>query len=135
MMMVVAAGAASGPALGATVEVVVGGVRSDKGDVRVAVCSEAEFLQPHCTHVGHVPARAGEVTVRIEGVPPGVYAAQAFQDENGNGVIDRNFFGIPTEGLGFSNDVRFNFGPPRFAAAAFRLGPEGGRIRFSLRYF
>ena len=124
----------AGAAQSATLEVVVGGIRNDRGDIRVAVCSEATFLKPTCEHVGHVAAQSGEVTVRIE-VPPGTWAAQAFHDENRNGIIDRNFFGIPTEGLGFSNDARFNFGPPSFAAAAFQLGPAGGRIHFSLRYF
>ncbi len=119
----------------ATLEVTVAGIRNDRGDVRVAVCTEAAFLKPTCEHVGRAPAQPGEVTVRIEGVPPGTWAAQAFHDENRNGVIDRNFLGIPTEGLGFSNDAKFNFGPPGFAAAAFQLGPAGGRIRFSLRYF
>ena len=118
----------------ATLEVIVANVRNDRGDIRVAVCSEATFLKPTCEHVGRVPARPGEVALRIE-VPPGTWAAQAFHDENRNGEIDRNYFGIPTEGLGFSNDARFNFGPPAFAAAAFQLGPAGGRIRFSLRYF
>lgn len=118
----------------APLEITVAGIRNDRGDVRVAVCTEAEFLKPSCQLVSRAPAQPGEVTIRID-VPPGTWAAQAFHDENRNGVIDRNFFGIPTEGLGFSNDARFNFGPPGFAAAAFQLGPAGGRIRFSLRYF
>ena len=118
----------------ATVDVVVQGVRSGTGEVRVAICSEPRFLGETCEHVGRAPAHPGEVVVRIEGVEPGVWAAQAFHDENMDRKIDRNALGIPTEGLGFSNDARFLFGPPRFAAAAFQLGPAGGRIRFKLRY-
>lgn len=112
----------------------VAGVRNAKGEVWVAVCSEARFLQETCEHMAHAPARDGEVVVRIEGVPPGVWSAQAFHDEDGNGKIGTNMLGIPTEGLGFSNDVRFRFGPPRFGEAAFQLSPAGGQIRFSLRY-
>ena len=122
-----------GVARGATLEVVVAGVRNGRGEVRVAVCSEARFLELHCEHVGHVAAREGEVVVRIEGVPAGVWAAQAFHDEDSDGKIG-TVLGVPTEGLGFSNDVRFLFGPPRFRDAAFRMAPDGGRIRFSLRY-
>jgi uncharacterized protein (DUF2141 family) len=125
----------AGPAHAATLEVVVAGVRNNTGDIRVAVCSEQAFLKPTCEHVGHAPASAGEVVVRIPNVPSGVWAAQAFHDENRNGVIDKNLFGIPTEGLGFSNDAKIMFGPPDFAAAAFQLAPAGGRIRFALRYF
>jgi hypothetical protein len=39
----------------------------------------------------------------------------AFHDENGNGRLDKNFLGVPTEPYGFSNDVQ-----PWVAAAEFR---------------
>ena len=124
-----AAGAAAG------LDVVVTNVRNDKGMVRVAVCSEAEFLKPTCVHTGHAPARAGEVVVHVANVPPGRWAAQAFHDENGSGVIERSLLGLPSKGLGFSNDARMMFGPPSFKSAAFELSAAGGRIQFSLRYF
>ena len=41
---------------------------------------------------------------------PGVYAAQAFHDENMNDKVDRNVLGLPTVGIGFSNDAPFRFG-------------------------
>jgi uncharacterized protein (DUF2141 family) len=129
-MMLIAGGAQA-----AGLDVIVADVRNDRGTVRVAVCTEAEFLQPTCAHIGHAPARAGDVLVHIDGIPPGVWAAQAYHDENDNHVIDRNILGIPKEGLGFSNDARMMFGPPSFAAAAFQLSAAGGSIRFSLRYF
>lgn len=118
----------------ASLEVTVTGVRNANGEIRVAVCAEPQFLQNTCDHVGHAPAHPGDVLVRVE-VPPGIWAAQAFHDENRNDKIDTNLLGIPTEGLGFSNDARFRFGPPAFADAAFQLAPAGGRIHFSLRYF
>ena len=117
------------------VDIVVNGVRNDHGRVLAEICPEAQFLQPQCPWRASAPAAAGQVTIRIRDVPSGIYAAQAYHDENGNHVLDRNWLGIPTEGLGFSNDARFHFGPPRFGEAAFRLGPGGGRIAFALRYF
>ncbi len=116
-------------------EVTVTGIHSAKGTILVAVCDQATFLQPTCRYKGRAPAAAGSVTVRIAGVPPGSYAAQAYGDENDNGKIDRNLFGIPTEGIGFSNDAKMRFGPPSFADAAFTVGPAGGRIAFALRYY
>ncbi len=118
-----------------TVDVTVMGVRSAKGHVLVAVCDRDHFLQETCPYHGSTQAATGSVTVRVTGVPPGVYAAQAFQDENENGKIDRNLFGLPTEGIGFSNDAPMRFGPPSFDAAAFRLSPAGGAITVTLRYF
>ena len=125
---------AAGAARAATLEVVVAGLRNGVGDVRVAVCSRENFLKEQCEYQGVVQAKPGEVTVRIEGVPPGIWSVQAFHDEDRNTDITMNRLGMPIEGLGFSNDAPFRFGPPRFADAAFQLGPTGGRIRLTLRY-
>jgi uncharacterized protein (DUF2141 family) len=60
-------------------------------------------------------------------------AIAAFQDENRNGVLDKNAFGIPTERYGFSNNPPSTFGPPSFTAAAIQ-DPEqaSGRIKILL---
>lgn len=122
-------------ARGAILEVVVGQVRPGRGEVRVTVCTAESFLRDHCEYNGRAPANAAEVVVRIDGVPAGTWAVQAYQDEERIGRIPRNFLGIPRVGIGFSNDAPFRFGPPRFADAAFRLTQGGGRIRLNLRYF
>ena len=116
------------------VDVTVTGVRSSAGHVLVAICDRQTFLQETCRYRGRAPANLGTVVVHVDGVPPGIYAAQAYQDENDDSKIDRNFLGIPKEGIGFSNDAKMRFGPPSFADAAFSLGPQGGRIQFALRY-
>jgi uncharacterized protein (DUF2141 family) len=118
-----------------TMQITVMGIADSRGEVLVAVCSRADFLKPHCPFFGRAPAQAGAVTVTVTGIPPGTYAAQAFQDVNGNGRIDRDFLGMPKEGIGFSRDAPFRFGPPRFDDADFQL--EGGTIAisFALRYF
>ena len=122
------------PAAGATIDVTVNGVRSDRGEVLVAICDRTTFLQPRCAYRGRAPARAGSVMVKVEGVPPGIYAAQAFQDENGNGRIDRSLLGIPTEGIGFSRDALMRFGPPSFDDAAVTVA-DGAALAITLRYY
>jgi uncharacterized protein (DUF2141 family) len=119
----------------ATVRVTITGIADDRGTIRVAICPEADFLHPVCPYVGQAAARAGSVTVVVAGVPAGVYAAQAFQDANDNGKVDRTLLGIPEEGIGFSRDAPFRFGPPRFADADFTLGAGVSAISFRLRYF
>lgn len=119
----------------ATLEIVVGNVRNAHGHVRVAVCPQPMFLTDKCSLVGFTKSRPGEVLVTIRDVPPGVYAAQSFHDEDDNDDLGRTMLGMPKEGIGFSNDAPFRFGPPSFADAAFQLTPAGGRIRFNLRYY
>ena len=118
-----------------TVLVTVSGVRNDHGKILVALCTQATFLHPHCAWRGHAPAAFGKVLVRIDGVPPGTYAAQAFHDENGNGKLDRTILGLPKEAMGFSNDAPMRMGPPKFDMAAFTVGANGAQISFALRYF
>ena len=118
----------------AEVTVTVTGIRSDRGTVLVAICDRASFLQPSGAFRGRAAAKAGAVSVRVEGVPPGVYAAQAYQDENGNGRIDRTLLGIPTEGIGFSRDAPMRFGPPRFEDAAFMLDGDAA-VSVALHYY
>ena len=118
----------------ASVTVTVTGVRDGRGVVRVAICPRADFLHPHCPYVGRAPAETGSVVVTIGDVPPGRYAAQAYQDANDDGVLDRNWLGLPKEGMGFSNDAPMRFGQPRFHDAAFILGIGDAEISFRLRY-
>ena len=115
--------------------VTVTGVRSAAGHVLVAVCDRQTFLQESCRYRGGAPASPGSVTVRVEGVQPGTYAVQAFQDENDNRKVDRSFIGMPTEGIGFSRDAKMRFGPPSFDDAAITVGAAGGRIELSLHYY
>jgi uncharacterized protein (DUF2141 family) len=126
---------ASGQICAANVTVTVSGVRNAKGHVLVALCGRAEFLQPHCRLQGSGVVVAGRAVVHIDGVPPGEYAAQAFHDENDDGRLNRNFFGLPAEGLGFSRDAKMYFGPPRFEAASFAVGAGDLAIGVTLRYF
>ena len=62
----------------------------------------------------------GSVTYVYE-LPPGTYAIGIFHDVNLNNKMDNNFFGIPKEQYGFSNNASAFLGPPAFEAAAFEL--------------
>jgi uncharacterized protein (DUF2141 family) len=56
-----------------------------------------------------------------------------FHDENGNGKLDRNFIGIPKEGVGASNNRRHAMGPPTWDESKFAVS---GRVtlKIELRY-
>lgn len=113
----------------------VGNVRLAKGVVHIDVCPEAKFLKDDCPWSGNARAKLGDTRVTVANLPAGRYAVQAFLDENGNGKVDRALFGIPKEGVGFSNDAKIRLGPPKFAEAAFAFDGNARTIRFNLRYF
>lgn len=61
----------------------------------------------------------GRASCTFQDVPPGRYAIALHHDQNMDGRVDTGIFGIPTEGLGASNDAHGSMGPPSFEAAAF----------------
>jgi uncharacterized protein (DUF2141 family) len=113
----------------------VGNVRIAKGVVHIDVCPEAKFLKDDCPWSGNARAKLGETRVTVANLPAGRYAVQAFLDENSNGEVDRGWFGIPKEGVGFSNDAKIRLSPPKFAEAVFAFHGNARTIRLNLRYF
>jgi uncharacterized protein (DUF2141 family) len=98
------------------------GLRSDAGFVLVALHDRADaFPQDTSRAVAGVklkPSR-GVVSHTFKDLRPGTYAFAAIHDENNNGKLDTNPFGLPKEGFGFSRDPRVQFSAPRFDEAAF----------------
>ena len=62
------------------------------------------------------------VVYTFEDVPFGSYAIAIFHDTNSNGVLDKNFLGIPKEGYAFSNnEFRAFRRPPLYEKALFKV--------------
>lgn len=124
----------------ADLEVVLRGVHSADGQALVAVHQERpDTAFPSDAGVvanAARPATEGEMTFRFTGLSAGEYAVAAFHDADGDGELNANFVGMPTEGYGFSNDARGFMGPPKFAAAAVSVGgdAETTQIAVSIQY-
>lgn len=124
LILLLTAGAAPAPEP-VDLDIVVTGLRSDAGEVRVCLWhTPAAF--PDCskgTDVRKLSARAGKtVTLHVDGLRPGTYAISAMHDENNNARLDKSPLGLPTEGVGFSNNPRLMFGPPAYAKTRFEAG-------------
>jgi uncharacterized protein (DUF2141 family) len=65
---------------------------------------------------------------------PGTYAVIAFHDENDNGKLDENGWGVPTEGYGFSNNAEGFLGPASFKDAAVTLDQADKTVEIRLNY-
>jgi len=105
----------------------VSGITPDRGKIYVAVYDGPEtFPISGRQRVGQfVDAQDRHLILHFKDLPPGHYAAVAFQDVNGNNVLDKNFLGIPKEPYGFSNGARGAGGAPKFSDAAIMLEPDG----------
>jgi len=111
-----------------TLRIIVTGLKSNRGQVRVAV-----FDAPERWLKGAAFAKVLEIQDRrsewvVTAVPHGDYGIAAFHDENANGKNDRNLLGLPAEPYGFSNNRRARFGPPSWAQVKFALASPSAQI-------
>jgi uncharacterized protein (DUF2141 family) len=103
-----------------TLVVKVTGVRSEKGQVKIAVFNSPEkWLGEQPMYSSTINVDGQTVLWKITDLPYGDYGIAVLHDENKNGKMDKNILGIPLEPYGFSNNVRVTFGPPTWEKSKF----------------
>jgi uncharacterized protein (DUF2141 family) len=111
---------AAAQAVDLRVEVV--NAKSDKGTILGAVYgSEAAWLKDGQQLQGAMDTAKEKAVLVYRNLPAGSYAISVFHDENGNGKLDKNVVGFPTERYGFSRDAKGNMAPPAFTDAVVDL--------------
>lgn len=80
-----------------------------------------------------VKVDAKEVSYTFQNLPQGEYAVALFHDENKDDICNRNFFGIPKEGYGFSNNIKPIISAPSFNETKFELN-ESKLVTIALIY-
>ena len=98
------------------------GFQKASGQIRIAVYNkENGFLTPERVYkriVLEVNQSILKHTVRL---PQGNYAIVLYQDNNSNGICDKNFLGIPIERYGFSNNIRPILSAPSFNSTMIKV--------------
>jgi len=79
-----------------------------------------------------VPISGGSAIATFEDVPAGPFAVSVYHDENGDGKMDTNMVGIPSEDYGFSADASGVFGAPSFEEASLEL-EAGASMQITVR--
>src|SRR5215470_2722963 len=120
----------------ADLTVAIGGVRNTSGSISAGIYnSESSFAKAaEALVLVRIKATQGSVGFTVHDLPPGRYAVAAFHDENGNGRLDFDPTGAPTEGYGISNNARNPQAPPEFAKAAFELRDQNKSIAVNIDY-
>ena len=92
-----------------------------EGDIYIAIYdNDDDYMDIEKVAFQKIVAVEGESqTIMISDMPEGEYAVSVFHDLNGDGELDTNGIGIPSEPYGFSNDARGRFGPPKFRSTKF----------------
>ena len=97
------------------------------GDVMVALFdSEAGYNSNRPVARTRVSASGSAVAV-FENLPAGDYAMKSFHDVDGDGEMDTNPFGMPTEPYAFSNNAVGNMGPASWSRARFEVSGDAAQ--------
>ena len=120
------------PAVAATVTVDVRNIET-KGEMHLAIYDDADVFENDNGEKGGATKGIIQGVIEDVGVgnatytfdlPNGAYAIGIFVDTNYNNKMDRNFFGVPKEQYGFSNDAKGSFRPPSFKDASFTVSGD-----------
>ena len=116
------------------VNVTVSGVEKADGAIYVSLCRKNEFLTNRCYRsTGKRVDGAASYDFAFEDVDAGRYAVAAVHDVNGNGQVDRNSYGAPTEPSGVSGKGLQAGAVPKFEDSAFNVSSKSVRIKVELR--
>lgn len=130
------AGAATPAAPAGAITVAVSTVRNRNGEIICALFGTADSFEKRIPLARVVVHPQTPVTTCVfRGLAAGIYAATAIHDENGNGRLDKTFYGRPTEGYGVSNNHTYATHGPRFMESRFSFSGTGDlSIAIQLRY-
>jgi uncharacterized protein (DUF2141 family) len=129
-------GAAS-DAAGNAITVSVTGLRNDQGQVACTLYTSADGFPSKPEKAAarqFVKIAAKSSSCFFDNLAPGTYAVAVMHDENGNGKLDKNFIGMPTEGFGASRDARGTMGPPKWDDASFSFPGGSVQIPVTIHY-
>ncbi|WP_029596563.1 DUF2141 domain-containing protein [Flavobacterium sp. ACAM 123] len=71
-----------------------------------------------------------DASFEFSDILPGKYAIVVIHDENHNGELDTNMFGIPKEGYGFSSGAKIVLSAPSYSDAEFLY--DGGVLKMTI---
>ncbi|MEO0462191.1 MAG: DUF2141 domain-containing protein [Pseudomonadota bacterium] len=111
----------------------VGGIKKPTGQLLIAIFDSAESYGGEGDPVASVavPVDADMESLEVELPKSGTYGFRMFHDIDGDGAMDTNPLGMPTEPFAFSNNARASMGPAPFSAVQFDVdGSATQSVRF-----
>tara|TARA_B110000467_G_C18042357_1_gene326597 strand:- start:128 stop:571 length:444 start_codon:yes stop_codon:yes gene_type:complete len=112
------------------VEFEIKGIKSDSGKIYIQIFKgEENYTQGNAESSSIMKAVKGSTKTIFNNMPVGEYAVRFFHDENSNGKLETNLFGVPTEGYGFSNNAKPNFGPVNYSEIKFLVSATDNTVK------
>ena len=116
-------------------DVVIENVKSGRGIIRVALCSDKEqyYKDEGLFRAAEITPVKGRTEYMFAGIPYGRYAIKVYQDKDEDGKLDTGMFGMPKEPYGFSNNPKVSGGMPSYEKAVFDMAPGNEAVKIRLR--
>lgn len=121
-----------------TIVLTITNITSNKGQVGVLLFNQAKGfpgLPQQAIKTYFIKQQNGVAKITIPNVEIGEYAISIMHDANDNQKLDKNLFGMPTEGFGISNNPKIFLGPPTFTEAMFKVGKGVTNVQIQMKYF
>lgn len=102
-------------------EVQIENLKTDDGQILGLLFANEDGFPDNATKAKQskiVDLRREGSRISFDGLEPGKYAVAIIHDLNRNEKLDTGLFGIPKEGIGFSNNPKLGFGAPSFNKVA-----------------
>ncbi len=122
----------------ATLTVDIKGIKNQKGQICMRIfeskkgfpLGNSSKTQAKCTKI-----TGNSLKEKFTDLKKGTYAVAVVDDQNGDYKLNRDFFGIPKEGFGISNNPRVSIGTgtPKFEQASFSL-TEDTNVDIQMKY-
>ncbi|MEY4503757.1 MAG: hypothetical protein RL154_49 [Pseudomonadota bacterium] len=117
----------------AELEIVINNIKPEKGgNIIFAICEPDKKFpcnKDNAYKVGKIKVEQSSAKIVFD-LPNGVYAVVDGHDENSNNIVDKNMFGIPTEGYAISGKET---SIPKFETAKFDLN-KNTQIIMKMKY-
>lgn len=82
--------------------------------IQIAVSKKGDFLKDSEPYrYAMIETKSSKINETFK-LPAGEYAVSIYHDLNGNGKMDKNFFGAPSEPYAFSKNYKPTFRAPKF---------------------
>lgn len=135
MILAAALGTASAQAEEASLTVTVEGLETPQGAVMMGLYASADAWNGSGEPVAGrtIAVEGAAITAEFGPLPAGEYAIRLYHDGDGDGELDTNLMGVPSEPYAFSNNARGRFGPAVWEDAVFTLVPGENSHALNLR--
>ncbi len=105
----------------ASITVTLTGIKDVKGSIQAGLFNSEDNYKGGGVRGATVDVKADTVIINFANLPDGDYAIKLFHDVDGNGKMNANLFGMPTEPFAFSNNAVGKMGPAKWKDAKFTV--------------